>query len=510
MSLLGTAIQRSIRLAKSPDYPRLSPAELQERQLLQLLRTAQHTSFGQYHGFVEAALSPNPVATFQQNVPAADYNQLYNRWWNRAHLCDTPDVTWPGHTPYYALSSGTSQSATKYIPVTHDMLRATKRGSRRMFYDLAKYNLSSDHFTKQMLMVGSCTVVKPEGRHQTGDLSGILGLNRPLWMSRYYRPGRQISDLTDWDARIDAIVDAAPGWDIGSVVGNPAWVQMIFERMLDRHHVREVRDLWPNLSVLVHSGVFFEPYRPMIEQLVGGPLAYIDSYLASEGFIAYQNRPGAHGMRLLLDCGVFFEFVPFNDDHFDDNGDLRSQQPKALTFNEVRENEPYALLLSTCSGAWRYLLGDVVQFTDVERAEIRLVGRTKQFLSSCGEHLSIDNLTAAVRRADERLHAGVREFAVSAKQVNGYWAHQWWVSIDNPAVSPAALAQLLDEELCLLNDDYRVERQYALRDVQVELLPNHTFFDWLASKGKMNGQAKVPRVLKGAQLADFEAFLNKN
>jgi hypothetical protein len=507
MSLLGALIRKSAQLGSYAAQPRLSPFDLQYNQLLTLLQKAKRTAFGRHHGFQEALLSADPMQTFLRQVPATDYQGIYDQWWSRAHLGDEPDVCWPGVIPYYALSSGTSQSSTKYIPVTEDMLRDMKRGSRRLFFDITRFGLKSQQFTKQMLMVGSCTMPKREGLHWTGDLSGIIGLNRPFWLERSYRPGRHITDLPDWSERIERIAEEAPLWDIGFSVSNPMWLQLILEKIVEKYRLRNIHELWPNFQVLVHGGVFFEPYRPTLEQLFGRTVQYVDSYMASEGFFSYQNRPDTRAMRMLTDCGVFFEFVPFNDENFDENGDLRSAFPQTLSLEEVREGEHYATLISTSAGAWRYLLGDTIQFTDLRRCEFKLTGRTKQFLSVCGEHLSIDNLNAAVRHADKLLNAGVREFTVAGVREGSTWAHQWYVSTENQDITPEAFADAVDKELCRLNDDYAVERVYALREVRVKLLPNEVFLNWLVQRGKLNGQAKIPRVLKGGQLANFEEFV---
>ncbi|MCB0573838.1 MAG: GH3 auxin-responsive promoter family protein [Saprospiraceae bacterium] len=507
MSLLGALIRKGAQLGSLAEQPRLSPSDLQLRQLLVLLQKAKHTAFGRYHDFSGALLSGDPLRTYRQQVPATDYHGIYDRWWSRAHLSDEPDVCWPGVIPYYALSSGTSQAASKYIPVTEDMLRGMKRGSRRLFFDITKFGLAARQFTTQMLMVGSCTLPKREGLHWYGDLSGIIGLNRPLWIERYYRPGRHITDLPEWSERIERIAEEAPTWDIGFAVSNPMWMQMIMERIIEKYRLRHIHELWPNFEVFVHGGVFFEPYRPVFEQMLGRPVQYVDSYMASEGFFSYQNRPETRSMRLLTDCGVYFEYVPFTDRNFDENGDLRTPYPESLSLDEVVEGVPYATLISTNAGAWRYLLGDTVQFTDLERCEFKLTGRTKQFLSVCGEHLSVDNLNAAVQQVDRALNAGVREFTVSGVREGSFWAHQWYVSLENPEVTAEAFTKAIDRELCRLNDDYAVERIYALRDVRVQLLPNETFMGWLESRGKMNGQAKIPRVMKGAQWDDFSAFV---
>jgi hypothetical protein len=509
MSIIGTIIQKSAKIGALVGHPRQPPTELQNQQLRDLLREARYTEFGLEYDF-EGLLEENDLQTaFKQAVPATNYQDLYDRWWSKAHLHDEPDVCWPGVVPYYALSSGTSQASTKYIPLTEDMLRGMKRGSRRLFYDMDNFGLPAEQYTKQMLMVGSCTQQKRVGYHWEGDLSGIMGLNRPAIMARSYRPGRHITELPDWGERIERIAEEAPSWDIGFSVSNPMWLQLILEKIIERHKIRHIHEMWPNFNVFVHGGVFVEPYKPTLEQLFGQPMHYLDSYGTSEGFLAYQERPDNRSMKLLNDCGIYFEFVPFDDKNFDENGELRSPQPHSLSLAEVEVGKHYALLLSTVSGAWRYLLGDTVQFTDTERAEIRLTGRTKQFLSACGEHISIDNLNDAVRAADDQLRAGIREFAVAGLREGGYWLHQWYISVENQSVSADELARVLDAELCRLNDDYTVERRYALRDVRAQILPNDVFLGWLNERGKFNGQAKIPRVLKGKHLEDFEAFVQK-
>ena len=237
MSLLSALIRKGAQLGSLAGQPRYSPSDLQLKQLLALLQKAKHTAFGRYHGFSEVLLSYDTIGAFRHQVPATDYQGIYDRWWSKAHLADEPDVCWPGVIPYYALSSGTSQSATKYIPVTEDMLRGMKRGSRRLFFDITKFGIKSKQFTTQMLMIGSCTMPKREGLHWYGDLSGIIGLNRPLWIERYYRPGRDITDLPQWSERIERIAEEAPSWDIGFAVSNPMWMQKILERIIEKHRV---------------------------------------------------------------------------------------------------------------------------------------------------------------------------------------------------------------------------------------------------------------------------------
>ncbi len=345
--IIGTLIQQGAKIGGFVGQPRQSPAQLQEQQLRDLLWEARHTAIGLEYNFKDILRADNVQPAFKKAVPVMDYQALYDRWWSRAHLEDEPDVCWPGLVPYFALSSGTSQAATKYLPLTEDLLRGMKRGSRRLFYDMAKfYGLAPEHYTKQMLMVGSCTQQKRVGYHWEGDLSGIMGMNRPRIMDRSYRPGRHITDLPEWGERIERIAEEAPQWDIGFSVSNPMWLQLILERIIEKHKLAHINEIWPSFNVFIHGGVPIEPYKPTLEPLFGKPILYMDSYGASEGFLAYQERPDHRPMKLLNDCGVYFEFVPFDEENFDDNGELRSDQPRSLELSEVEVGKHYALLLS--------------------------------------------------------------------------------------------------------------------------------------------------------------------
>jgi len=505
MYLLGHVIKTGIRLGATRPVPWSSPIAKQRKALERLLAMAADTAFGRAYGFGQILAQQDPVRAYQERVPIHDYDKIYNEWWYRARQ-DEPDVCWPGRIPWFALSSGTSNASSKYIPVTTDIIRSMTKVTRRLFCDMAHFNLPADVFTKQMLMVGSCTTLAQEGQHWVGDLSGIIGLNRPFWLKKYYRPGREITDLREWSDRIERIAEEAPKWDIGFIVGNVAWVQMIFERVLERHNLKHIHEIWPNFSLLCHGGIFFEPYRHTFEQLLGKPVQYVDSYMASEGFIGYQPGPDVRLLRLVTDAGIFYEFIPFDEQHFDEDG-CPHPDAKAVALADVVAGQQYAILLSTDAGAWRYLLGDTIQFADTKRLTFKITGRVKHFLSVVGEHLSVDNINAAIRHADVKFNLGVKEFAVSAVQDGTHWAHQWYVSTDNPAQDPMEFAAALDAHLKEINDDYLVERRYALGDLRVKFLHHETFYHWLESHGKLNGQAKIPRVLKGAAQTSWETYL---
>lgn len=255
----------------------------------------------------------------------------------------------------------------------------------------------------------------------------------------------------------------------------------------------------------MHGGVSFEPYRKSFEKLIAKPLTYIETYLASEGFIAFQEEQDNRSMKMVLNNGLFFEFIPFNSDNFNADGEL-VRKPKTLLIDEVQEGEEYALLLSTCSGAWRYLIGDVIKFTNVEKAEIVIAGRTKHYLSLCGEHLSVDNMNKAIEMVSDEFNIRINEFSVSGIKHGSMFAHKWYIGTDDQ-VDAEQLRISLDAKLKMLNDDYRVERISALKEIFVEILPHKVFLNWMEKQGKIGSQNKFPRVMKNHIQEEWEKFI---
>ena len=505
-TVANNLVKKGITLVRQLDPLKPTSGQLQQRCLLGLLRRAGQTDFGRHYDFESAAMAADPIAAFQDRVPMHSYDRMFDQWWNRT-LAGEADVSWRGKTPYFALSSGTSGAASKYIPVTADMQRSMRQAAFRMFTCLPKYNLSASFYAKEWLMIGGSASLQDLGHCYAGDLSGINARKPPVWIRRYYRPGTRIARISNWDERTDAIARMAPKWDVGVLTGIPSWVQLTLERVIEYHGLNNIHEIWPNLQVFVSGGVAFEPYRKSFEALLAHPLIYQDSYLASEGFIAFQARPDTSSMRLLLNNGIFYEFVPFNEDNFDEEGQLRPQAT-ALTIDEVEEGVDYALLLSTCAGAWRYLIGDTVRFTDKIRSEIRITGRTKHFLSICGEHLSVDNMNQAIRQTEDILNLRIKEFTVCGVKAGTHFAHRWYLGCE-PQMDNSVVAKVLDEQLKVVNDDYGAERGAMLAPPQVKVIEPGLFYEWQRHAGRMNGQSKFPRVMKEQQFTEWENFLKQ-
>ncbi len=505
MTLIEITLPKTI--AKALHLPASSPRRQQLKVLKKLLKKAKLTEFGQHYRFDEILMSKHIGKRFQQLVPTHDYNAIYKQWWNKT-LEGKRDVCWPGKIKYYALSSGTSESASKYIPVTEDLLSGNRMVMIKQLFSLRHYDdIPFANLRKGWLMLGGSTELQQGKGYYAGDLSGITAKKVPFWFTPFYKPGKKIAKMSDWNDKIEEIVEQAPNWDISFVVGVPAWIQMCMEKIVERYKLATIHDIWPNLSFFVHGGVSFEPYKKGFEKLLAKPLTYIETYLASEGFIAYQERQNAKGMKLSINDHIFFEFVPFDDKNFDSDGNL-VENPTTYMIHEVEEGRDYAILLSTSAGAWRYLIGDTVRFVDAERCEIVITGRTKHFLSLVGEHLSVDNMSKALQLATEELNVSIPEFTVAGVPHGSFFAHHWYVASDDH-VDAALLRNKIDQHLKELNDDYAVERASALKEVYLDVLPEQTFMDFLESKGKIGGQHKFPRVLKGNMLQDWKAFLYK-
>lgn len=507
MAFIGKAIKRALTLQKTLRIVRRrqSPWRKQEKTLQKLLKKAQSTYFGSHFGFAEILSHTSPSELFKKRIPIYDYETIHQDWWHMS-LAGNENVTWPGKVQYFALSSGTSGAPSKKIPVTQAMIRSIRRTSVRQILSLAYYDLPPEFFEKGIFMLGGSTDLQYKSGYYEGDLSGINAAQIPFWFQAHYKPGKKIARERDWEAKLDEIVKAAGQWDIGIIVGVPAWIQITIERIIRHYNLNNIHEIWPNLRIFVHGGVFFQPYKPGFEKLLGQPLHYIETYLASEGFIAYQSKKDMQSMELVLNNGIFYEFIPFNDTNFNPDGSLK-ENPEVLTLESVRENTDYAILLSTCAGAWRYLIGDTIRFTNLENCEIIITGRTKHFLSICGEHLSVENLNQAILKTAEEMQINIPEFCVSGEIENQTFRHKWYVGSEEQ-FDGEKFKDLLDKNLKALNDDYAVERRSALKEIKLKALPLHIFYDWMKANGKVGGQNKFPRVLRNEQLKNWEKFIH--
>jgi hypothetical protein len=507
MPLIGNLIKKAIDLGESlTSYD--SPVDEQRKILRNLLEEARDTAFGKHYNFETILKSDNLFKAFAESVPTHDYDKIHSEWWHRT-LAGEADVTWPGKPRFFALSSGTT-SNSKHIPVTDDMLAAIRRSGIGQILALSEFDLPPEFFEKEILMLGSSTGLKEVNGHKEGEISGISASNIPGWFEFYYKPGKEIASIADWDERVERIAQEAHKWDIGSLSGIPSWIELMLKKVIEYNNLTTIHDIWPNLQVYTSGGVALDPYKKSLEKLMGRPLIYIDTYLASEGFLAFQARPETKAMKLVLNNGIYFEFVPFQDRFIAEDGTIRPEAP-VLNSQEVTEGIDYVLLISTVAGTWRYMIGDTIQFTDVERGEIIISGRTKFYLNVVGEQLPVNKMTDAIQVVGEKTGLNFKEFTVAAvRREDGEYINRWYLGCDEPCREPDTVAALLDEALRASNKNYDVARTKALKGVEANVVPTKVFHEWSESTKKKGGQVKIPKVMKEEDFLEFEQFIKQH
>ena len=503
MAIIGNIIKGIIHATDiiSSDY---NAAEEQRSVLKNLLETAKETKFGEKHQFNDVLESNNPEKVYRDKVPFSDYNQITTNWWQDVQE-GKKDVTWPGSPDYFALSSGTTGKTNKRIPVTDAMVSAIRRAGIQQVLALRNFDLPADFFEKEIMMLGSSTDLEEYNNALEGEISGISASNIPFWFENYYKPGKEIAKIDDWDMRIERIAEKAADWDIGALSGIPSWMELMLQKVIDYNGLNNIHEIWPNLQVYTSGGVAFGPYKKSFNALLGKPITVIDTYLASEGFIAFQERPETDAMKLVTDNGIYFEFVPFNPDYIKPDGSLVQNAP-SLTISEVELNQDYVLVISTVAGAWRYLIGDTIEFTDIERAEIKITGRTKFFLNTVGSQLSVNKLNDAVQHLEKEYDIEIPEYTLCANRIKYDFYHCWYLGTDSK-IDTEKLSKSLDNFLKDANKNYKVARSKALEGVKVNTVSPSIFHDWSGTNKKKGGQVKMERVMGQDRFADWETFV---
>lgn len=480
------------------------PVACQERQLLTLVARAKDTRFGRAHGF--AAI--RSVSEFQRAVPLRRYEDFWREYWE-TEFPNLIDVSWPGKIPFFAVTSGTTSGTSKYIPVTHEMTRANARGALDVLcHHLVKRPNSKAVAGKNFFLGGSVALRECAPGVYAGDLSGIAVRQTPFWYRPFTFPPADIAAEPDWETRIEKIAERAPKADIRIMGGTPSWLLYFIERQ--RAHAGaglNAKELFPNLELLVHGGVNFEPYRERFAAFLSPETETREVYPASEGFIASQDERPEDGLRLMIDNGIFFEFVPVDE--------LDSASPTRHTLADAEPGVNYAIVLSNCSGCWAYVLGDTVRFVTRDPPRLLVTGRTSYFMSAFGEHLIGEEIEAAVAHASSAIATPISDFSMGAvfpKSADERGYHLYIVEFESYPLGEDALARFraaADETLCRRNDDYRAERNEldVIAPPRVIAVPPGTFAAWMKMRGRFGGQNKVPRIVNNAELfAGLEEF----
>ncbi|MBF8150684.1 GH3 auxin-responsive promoter family protein [Winogradskyella sp. F6397] len=506
MAILGNIIKGVIEL-KDTFSSETNHAEAQKQVLETLLERAKDTQFGKHYQFEALLKSSTIQKSFADSIPYFDYNKINEDWWHKLHE-DEIDVTWPGNPSYFAISSGTTGKTSKRIPVTNAMIDAIREAGIKQVFSLKNFDLPADFFEKEIMMLGSSTNLDEKEDHLEGEISGISASNIPNWFRSYYKPGIEISQIEDWDERVQRIAERAKDWDIGALSGIPSWIELMLQKVIEHHNLNNIHDIWPNLQVYTSGGVAFGPYEKSFKALLGKPVTVIDTYLASEGYIATQIRPETDAMQLNTDNGIYFEFVPFKPEYINEDGSLKNEAP-ALTIDQIELDQDYVLIISTVSGAWRYLIGDTIEFTDIKRAEIKITGRTKFFLNTVGSQLSVNKMDDAIRDLEKQFDTTFSEYTICAKRGDDdEFYHYWYLGSELTGVDEQNIADALDASLKNANKNYKVARSKALHGVKVNVISPKRFYDWNERNKKKGGQVKMERVMSEDKFADWEAFIN--
>jgi hypothetical protein len=483
------------------------PARVQEQQLLRLVGRAAGTRFGLQHHFARL----RTVTDFQAAVPLRRYEDFWREFWEDGYP-RLEDVSWAGRIPYIALSSGTTSGTTKYIPVSREMVASNRRAALDVLvHHLANRPSSRVLAGRSFVLGGSTALVVEAPGTRRGDLSGIAAGEVPFWARPRYFPPRAEALIADWDAKMARLGPLSLAADVRSISGTPSWLLLFFDSLaaLRPDAPPRLASWYPDLELLVHGGINFAPYRRRFEALLQGSHAELrEVYPASEGFVAIADRGPGEGMRLLLDTGLFYEFVPV--------GELDSANPTRHWIATAETGVDYALVLSSCAGLWSYVLGDTVRLVDRTPPRLLVTGRTSYMLSAFGEHLIDEEIEEAVAAAAESIDRTVPDFVVAPlfpERAGERGGHLYVVEFAGPPPTDAPLARFaetLDRRLAARNEDYDAHRAggFGMRAPEIRAVPGGTFAAWMRSRGKLGGQHKVPRIVNDAALLrDLLAFL---
>jgi hypothetical protein len=493
MGLKGKALYQAARIIRRRIEAESAQAVRDQHKILaRLIHRAKGTQFGRDHGF--DAIRTHDDLTRQ--VPIRDYEQL--RPWVDAAVAGQSDILWPGKPLYLAKTSGTT-SGVKYIPLTRESMPGHIAGARDALFNQVARRRLTRLFNGKMIFLSGSPVLGEQNGIRTGRLSGIVNHWVPAWLRGNQLPTYATNCIEDWETKVDQIAKETVTADMTLISGIPPWVQMYYERLLELTGKATVRDIFPNLQLFVYGGVQYEPYRSQLEALVGDPPAGLETYPASEGFIAFQDLDSADdGLLLRTRAGMFYEFVPLSE--------AGQPSPTRLALEEVETGVQYAIVLSTNAGLWAYDLGDTVEFVSLNPYRIRVTGRVKHFISAFGEHVIAKEVEDALREAVARHACRVNEFTV-APQVTppegGKPYHEWYIEFAQAPEDLDAFARDLDEAMVRQNIYYRDLIQGGiLRPLVIRNLPAGSFVGYMQSIGKLGGQNKVPRLSNDRRLAD--------
>ncbi len=471
------------------------PFEVQQENLFGLLEKAADTTWGKKHGFNKLS----SISEFQESLPIQSYEDL-EPYVERLRKGEK-DLLWPGDIKWFAKSSGTTSSKSKFIPVTKDALEDCHyRGGKDVLAIYTRMFPESKILGgKGLTLGGSHRVNKFENKSLYGDLSAILIENMPLWAELLRSPRTKIALLEDFEEKMEKIAGATLNQNIKYLVGVPSWFLVLIRYMLDYTGKKNLLEVWPDLELFCHGGISFKPYREQYKELIpSADMRYLESYNASEGYFGIQDDLGSDDMLLMLDYGVFYEFIKVDE--------VEQEHPRAYTVADVDTGVNYAMVISTNGGLWRYMIGDTISFTSLYPHKFRITGRTRHFINAFGEEIIIENAEKALEKACERTQALITDFTAGPSFMSstekGY--HEWIIEFKTEPRDLEYFTDLLDNSLKALNSDYEAKRYKDLTLIKpkIRTVPQGTFYRWMETRNKLGGQNKVPRLSNDRKYLD--------
>lgn len=462
------------------------PNEVQEELLMNLIRSSELTLMGKNYDF----LTIKSYQTFTERIPISTYEEL-EPMIERTRQGEQ-NIFWNTPIKWFAKSSGTTSAKSKFIPVSSEALEDCHyKGSKDLLCLYLNNNEDSNLFIGKSLRLGGSSQIYENNNTYFGDLSAILIENMPIWAEFSSTPSSRVSLMSEWEAKIPAIINEARNENVTSFAGVPSWMLVLLNKVLEQNGKESLFDIWPNLEVYFHGGVSFDPYREQYRKILpSNDFQYYEIYNASEGFFAIQDRNNSNDLLLMLDYGIFYEFIPMDI--------FGTTEEKAIRLSEVELHKNYAIVITTNSGLWRYMVGDTVRFTSLSPHRIRVTGRTKHHINVFGEELMVENTDMAIAKTCELTRSEIVDYTVAPifMKDKEKGAHEWIIEFRKAPENPEAFQKILDETLQSLNSDYEAKRynNMTLNPLVMHVARQNLFYDWLKEQDKLGGQHKIPRL----------------
>lgn len=461
-----------------------NPIDVQQKVFQNLILSAKDTIWGKFYDY--SSITNQRI--YNERVPLNDYNSLLP-FFNRI-IKGEQNVLWNSDIKWFSKSSGTTSTRSKFIPVSEESLQECHyKGGKDMLALYCNNHPDSQIFSGYSLALGGSRQEATNDDIFCGDVSAIIIDNLPFWAEWYRVPKKEIALMPDWDTKLKKMIESVSVTNISSLSGVPSWMLMLLEGVM-AYTNKSIEEVWPNIEVYFHGGVSFNPYRKQYQQILPKTMNYMETYNASEGFFGLQDRTDDDSLLLLLDYGIYYEFIPFED--------LDKEDKKIIPLSDVELNKNYAMVISTNGGLWRYMIGDTISFTEIAPYRFKITGRTKSYINACGEELIVDNADKAISKACRQTNSSVVEYTACPlfDKPNNRTLHQWVIEFEKEPQDMDDFITRLDTCLQEVNSDYQAKRykDMILKKPMVNVVPKNTFYLWLKDKGSLGGQHKIPRL----------------